>query len=104
MPAQTPVKTIKTMLVSTITTTITVTTAPASRALTTLYKKTLSNKDVADLSTVKYYNYNKFSYYATSYIQLRTKRTYIELARVEQGLESNSKSSALSLGSENQIP
>ncbi len=51
------------MLVSTTTT---ATTTPASRALTTLYKKTLSNKGVADLSTVKYYNYNKFGYYATS--------------------------------------
>jgi hypothetical protein len=74
---------------------------PASRALPTIYEKTLSNKGVADLSTVKYYNYNKFSHYATSYTQLRTKRTCTELARVEQGLESNSKSSALSLGSEN---
>ncbi len=53
------------MLVST---TMTTTTTPASRALTTLYKKTLSNKGVADLSTVKYYNYNKLSYYATSCI------------------------------------
>ncbi len=53
------------MLVSTI---ITTTTTPTFRALTTLYKKTLSNKGVADLSTVKYYNYNKFGYYATSYI------------------------------------
>ncbi len=76
---------------------------PASRVLTIVYKKTLSNKDVADLSTVKYYNYNKFSHYATSYTQPRTKRTYIELARVEQGLESNNKSSALSLDLENQI-
>ncbi len=76
---------------------------PTSRVLPTIYKKTLSNKGVANLSTVKYYNYNKFSYYITSYIQLRTKRTYTELARVEQGLESNSESSALSLGSENQI-
>ncbi len=83
---------------------MTTTTTPAFRVLPTIYKKTLSNKGVADLSTVKYYNYNKFSYYATSYIQLRTKRTYTELARVEQGLESNSKSSTLSLGSENQIP
>ncbi len=89
------------MLVSTTTTT---TTTPAFRALTTLYKKTPSNKGVADLSIVKYYNYNKFGYYATSYIQPCTKRTYIELARVEQGLESDSKSSALSLDSENQIP
>ncbi len=88
------------MLISTI---ITATTTPTSRVLTTLYKKTLSNKDVADLSIVKYYNYNKFSYYATSYTQLYTKRTYIELARVEQGLESNSKSSTLSLDLENQI-
>ncbi len=88
------------MLVSTTTTT---TTMPTSRALTTLYKKTLFNKGVTNLSTVKYYNYNKFGYYATSYIQPRTKRTRIELARVEQGLESNSKSSALSLDSENQI-
>ncbi len=63
------------MLVSTVTTTLT------PRAL--LHKKTLSNKGVADLSIVKYYNYNKFSYYATSYIQLYTKRTRAELARVE---------------------
>ncbi len=68
------------MLVSITTTT---TTTPTSRVLTTLYKKTLSNKGVADLSIVKYYNYNKFSYYATSYTQPRTKRTYAELARVE---------------------
>ncbi len=68
------------MLVSTTTTT---TTTPTSRALTTLYKKTLSNKGVTNLSTVKYYNYNKFGHYATSYIQLYTKRTRIELARVE---------------------
>ncbi len=88
------------MLVSTTTT---MTTTPASRVLTTVYKKTLSNKGVIDLSTVKYYNYNKFSYYATSCTQPRTKRTYIELARVEQGLESNSKSSASSLDLENQI-
>ncbi len=88
------------MLVSTITTT---TTTPTSRALTTLYKKTLSNKGVTDLSTVKYYNYNKFSYYTTSYIQPYTKRTRIKLARVKQGLESNNKSSALSLDLENQI-
>jgi hypothetical protein len=74
---------------------------PTSRALSIIYEKTLSNKGVTDLSIVKYYNYNKFSYYVTSYIQLRTKRTQAELARVEQGLESNSKSSALSLGSEN---
>jgi hypothetical protein len=71
------------MLVSTTTTTMTTTTTPASKALPTIYKKTLSNKGVADLSTVKYYNYNKFSYYATSCIQLCTKRTRIELARVE---------------------
>jgi hypothetical protein len=76
-------------------------TTPTFRVLTTLYKKTLSNKGVTNLSIVKYYNYNKFSYYATSYIQLRTKRTYVELARVEQGLESNSKSSGLSLDLEN---
>ncbi len=43
-------------------------TTPASRVLPTIYKKTPSNKGVADLSTVKYYNYNKFSYYTTSYI------------------------------------
>ncbi len=86
------------MLVSTITT---IMTTPTFRVLTTLYKKTLSNKGVTNLSIVKYYNYNKFSYYATSYIQLRTKRTYVELARVEQGLESNSKSSGLSLDLEN---
>jgi hypothetical protein len=53
------------MLVNTI---ITAITTPTSRVLTTLYKKTPSNKGVADLSIVKYYNYNKFSYYATSYI------------------------------------
>ncbi len=88
------------MPISTMSTT---TTTPTSRVLTIVYKKTLSNKGVVDLSIVKYYNYNKFSYYTTSYIQLYTKRTYIELARVEQGLESNSKSSALSLDSENQI-
>jgi hypothetical protein len=89
------------MPVSTTTTTMTATTTPTFRVLPTIYKKTLSNKGVADLSIVKYYNYNKFSYYAISCIQPRTKRTYAELARVEQGLESNSKSSALSLGSEN---
>jgi hypothetical protein len=83
------------MLVSTATTT------PTSRVLLIIYKKTPSNKGVANLSTVKYYNYNKFSHYATSYTQLRTKRTRAELARVEQGLESNSKSSTLSLGLEN---
>ncbi len=66
-----------------VSTTTTIITTPASRVLTTLYKKTLSNKGVVDLSTVKYYNYNKFSYYTTNYTQLRTKRTYIELARVE---------------------
>ncbi len=92
------------MLVSTTTTTTTTTTTSTSRTLTTLYKKTLSNKGVVDLSIVKYYNYNKFGYYATSYIQLCTKRTRVELARVEQGLESNNKSSALSLDLENQIP
>ncbi len=51
-----------------ISTTITATTTPASRILTIVYKKTLSNKGVVDLSIVKYYNYNKFSHYATSYI------------------------------------
>ncbi len=61
-PAQTPVKALKTTPVSTTTTT------PTPRVLTTLYKKTLFNKGVADLSIVKYYNYNKFGYYATSYI------------------------------------
>jgi hypothetical protein len=61
-PAQTPAKALKTTPISTITTT------PTSRVLIILYKKTLSNKGVADLSIVKYYNYNKFSYYATSYI------------------------------------
>ncbi len=86
-----------------VSTTTTIITTPTFRVLTTLYKKTLSNKGVADLSIVKYYNYNKFSYYTTSYIQLRTKRTYIELARVEQGLESNNKSSTSSLDLENQI-
>jgi hypothetical protein len=64
MPAQTPTKALKAMLVSTTTT---ATTTPTSRVLTMLYKKTLSNKGVADLSIVKYYNYNKFSHYATSY-------------------------------------
>ncbi len=87
-----------------VSTTTTTTTTPASRVLTIVYKKTPSNKGVIDLSIVKYYNYNKFGHYTTSCTQLRTKRTYIELARVEQGLESNSKSSAVSLDSENQIP
>jgi hypothetical protein len=64
MPALTPTKALKVLPVSTI---ITTTTIPASRVLTTVYKKTLSNKGVIDLSIVKYYNYNKFSYYATSY-------------------------------------
>jgi hypothetical protein len=64
MPALTPTKALKVWTVSTI---ITTTTIPASRVLTTVYKKTLSNKGVIDLSIVKYYNYNKFSYYATSY-------------------------------------
>ncbi len=49
-----------------VSTTTTTTTTPASRVLTTVYEKTLSNKGVVDLSTVKYYNYNKLSYYATS--------------------------------------
>jgi len=66
-----------------VSTTTTTTTVPAFRVLTTLYKKTPANKGVADLSIVKYYNYNKFGYYATSCIQPRTKRTCIELARVE---------------------
>ncbi len=91
------------MLISTTTTIITTTTTPTSRVLTTLYKKTLSNKGVANLSTVKYYNCNKFGYYTTSCTQLYTKRTCTELARVEQGLESNSESSTLSLDLENQI-
>ncbi len=86
-----------------VSTTTTITTMPTSRVLTIVYKKTLSNKDIIDLSIVKYYNYNKFSHYTTSYTQLRTKRTRVELARVEQGLESNSKSSTMSLDSENQI-
>ncbi len=51
-----------------VSTTTTTTTTPAFRVLTMLYKKTLSNKGVANLSIVKYYNYNKFSHYATSYI------------------------------------
>ncbi len=89
------------MLVSTTTTTLTTTTAPASRVLSTVHEKTLSNKGIADLSTVKYYNYNKFGYYATSCTQPRTKRTRTELARVEQGLESDSKSSATSSDLEN---
>jgi hypothetical protein len=84
-----------------VSTTTTIITTPASRVLTIVHKKTLSNKGVIDLSTVKYYNYNKFSYYATNYIQLHTKRTCIELAKVEQGLESNSKSSTMSLDLEN---
>ncbi len=66
-----------------VSTTSTTTTTPASRVLTTVYKKTPSNKDIIDLSIVKYYNYNKFGYYITSCTQLRTKRTYTELARVE---------------------
>ncbi len=89
------------MPVSTTTTTLTTTTTPASRVLSTVYKKTPSNKGIADLSTVKYYNYNKFGHYATSCTQPRTKRTRTELARVEQGLESDSKSSATSSDSEN---
>ncbi len=89
------------MLVSTTTTMLTTTTTPTSRVLSIVYKKTLSNKGIANLSTVKYYNYNKFSYYATSCTQPRTKRTCTELARVEQGLESDSKSSAASSDSEN---
>ncbi len=89
------------MLVSTITTTLTTTTTPASRVLSIVYEKTLSNKGITNLSTVKYYNYNKFGHYATSCTQLRTKRTCTELARVEQGLESDSKSSATSSDSEN---
>ncbi len=76
-PAQTLVKALKVTPINTATTT------PVLRVLTILYKKTLSNKGVVDLSIVKYYNYNKFSYYATSYTQPRTKRTYVELARVE---------------------
>jgi hypothetical protein len=55
-------------------------TTPTFRVLTTVYEKTPSNKGVIDLSIVKYYNYNKFDYYATSCTQLRTKRTYVELA------------------------
>jgi hypothetical protein len=62
---------------------MTTTTTPTSRVLLIIHEKTPSNKGVTDLSIVKYYNYNKFSYYATSYIQLRTKRTRAELARVE---------------------
>jgi hypothetical protein len=98
MPAPTSAKALKALPTSTTTTT---TTTPTSRVLTTVYKKTSSNKGVVDLSIVKYYNYNKFSHYATSYTQLRTKRTHAELARVEQGLESNSKSSTTSLDLEN---
>jgi hypothetical protein len=97
-PAQTPAKALKAMPVSTATT---ATTAPASRALTTLHEKTPSNKGVADLSTVKCYNCNKFGHYATSCTQPRTERTRAELARVEQGLESDSESSASSSDSEN---
>jgi hypothetical protein len=89
------------MPVSTVTTTLTTTTAPASRVLSTVHEKTPSNKGITDLSTVKYYNYNKFSHYATSCTQPRTKRTRTELARVEQGLESDSESSAVSSDSEN---
>jgi hypothetical protein len=81
--------------------TTTTTTTPASRVLTIVHKKTLSNKGVTDLSIVKYYNYNKFGHYATSCTQPYTKRTRIELARVEQGLESDSKASTTSLDSEN---
>jgi hypothetical protein len=66
-----------------VNTIITTTTTPTFRVLTMLYKKTPANKDVVVLSTVKYYNYNKFSHYATSCTRLRTKRTYVELARVE---------------------
>jgi hypothetical protein len=81
--------------------TTTATTTPASRVLPTVHEKTLSNKGVADLSTVKCYNCNKFGYYATSCTQPRTERTRAELARVEQGLESDSESSAVSSDSEN---
>jgi hypothetical protein len=63
MPALTPVKALKALPASATTTT---TTTPTSRVLTTVHEKTSSNKGVADLSTVKYYNYNKFGYYATS--------------------------------------
>ncbi len=89
------------MPVSTATTTLTATTAPASRVLSTVHEKTPSNKGIADLSTVKCYNCNKFGHYATSCTQPRTERTCAELARVEQGLESNSESSAASSDSEN---
>jgi hypothetical protein len=63
MPALTPVKALKVLPIST---TMTVITTPASRVLTTVYKKTLSNKGITNLSIVKYYNYNKFSHYTTS--------------------------------------
>jgi len=63
---------------------------PFLRALTLLrtltpflekYKS--SNKGVANLSIVKYYNCNKFSYYTISYTMPRTERTRTELAKVE---------------------
>ncbi len=64
MPAPTPAKALKTLPTSTTTT---ATTTPTSRVLAIVYEKTPSNKGVVDLSTVKYYNYNKFGHYATSY-------------------------------------
>ncbi len=76
---------------------------PFPRALTLLRTLTLflekhksSNKDIADLSIVKCYNYNKFSHYTTSCTMPRTKRTRAELARVEQGLESRDSEFSIS--------
>ncbi len=60
----------------------------------------MPNKGIADLSIVKYFNYNKFGYYALSCPLLYIKRIRTELARVEQGLESNSKDSLLDLENE----
>jgi len=68
-----------------------------------LEKYKSSNKGVADLSIVKYYNYNKFGYYATSCTMLCTERIRAELARVEQGLEFRNSESSIS-DSENKEP
>ncbi len=76
---------------------------PFPRASTPYSKKPkLLNKGIIDLSIIKYFNYNKFGYYTLSCPLLRIKRIRVELARVEQGLESNSKNSLLD--SENKEP
>jgi hypothetical protein len=65
-------------------------------------KPKLPNKGIADLSTVKCFNCNKFGHYASSCPLPRTERTRAELARVEQGLESDSEDSLSD--SENEEP